>query len=364
MKSYTSYFLGIPLPQKYLKEFGQVLDYIRTIDSSIETVYPQTPHITIYYLNKQAEYILEEMNEELKPFSSILNKAILTIGGFNYFTKDDPKVLFLDVKYPKALIDLRNKISEVLGKYSALDNNLPFHPHMTIGRIKNIEGKQSFNKAKNKIMERLEKTHWELNISEIALYGADSTKSPEYQEKLITIPIDHSMIELTDGFITLRPFVLENAIEHLTNEDEAQIKWLSGEKGTLEGVQNWIKRNQQYWDNDGPVFNFAIFDQKNNLIGLIEANTDYRNLDGVEEGDANISYGLYPFARRKGYMVRAISLMNDFLKNKKVKRSIIRIDPKNVDSLKVPQRSGFAENGIISINKNKKLAIFIKNLIK
>src|SRR5436189_4491765 len=98
MKSYTSCFLGIPLPQKYLKEFGRVSEDIRTIDSSIETVHPQTPHITIYYLNKQSQYVLEEINENIKPFNDILNKVTLTIGGFGYFTKDNPKVLFLDVK--------------------------------------------------------------------------------------------------------------------------------------------------------------------------------------------------------------------------------------------------------------------------
>jgi hypothetical protein len=53
------------------------------------------------------------------------------------------------------------------------------------------------------------------------------------------------MIELIDGFITLRPFIFENAKEHLANEDEAQVKWLSGEKGTLEGVQNWIKGSSE-----------------------------------------------------------------------------------------------------------------------
>lgn len=189
MKSYTSYFLGIPLPQKYLKEFRLVLDDIRTIDSSIETVDPQTPHITIYYLNKQSQYVLEEINENIKPFNDILNKVALTIGGFDYFTKDNPKVLFLEIKYPKALINYRNKISRFLEKYSASDNNLPFHPHMTVGRIKSIQGQQSFNKNRNEILAILEKIHWEFKISEIILYGADSTKSPEHQEKLLTIPI-------------------------------------------------------------------------------------------------------------------------------------------------------------------------------
>ena len=189
MISYTSYFLGIPLPQIYLKEFSQLLNEINTIDSSIETVHPQTPHVTIYYLNKQSQYALEEINSAIKPISDILNKAILPIGGFDYLTKDSPKVLFLDVKYSKALIDYRNKVSEVLGKYSASDNNLPFHPHMTVGRIKSIQGQKNFNKNRNEILARLEKIHWEFQINEIILYGVDSTKLPEHQEKLLIIPV-------------------------------------------------------------------------------------------------------------------------------------------------------------------------------
>ena len=189
VKSYTSYFLGIPLPQKYLKEFEQLLADIHSIDSSIETVRPQTPHITIYYLNKQSQYVLEEINDAIKPFSNILNKVALKIEGFNYFTKDNPKVLFLDVKYPKALINFKNKVSEVLGKYSAADNNLPFRPHMTIGRIKTIQGQQSFKENGNEILARLERIRWSFKVNEIILYGVNSTKLTEHQEKLLTIPV-------------------------------------------------------------------------------------------------------------------------------------------------------------------------------
>ncbi|MDO8639032.1 MAG: hypothetical protein Q7R43_05650 [Candidatus Daviesbacteria bacterium] len=50
------------------------------------------------------------------------------------------------------------------------------------------------------------------------------------------------MVELTDRIIKIRPFTLENAEEHLAGEDEAQVKWLSDGKGTLEGVQKWIQK--------------------------------------------------------------------------------------------------------------------------
>lgn len=189
MKNYTSCCLGIPLPQEYISEFDLLLRDIHIIDSSIEIVQPQTPHITIYYLNKQSQYLLEEIDKKIQPFTEILNGIALTIGGFGCFTKDNPKVLFLDVIYPKALIEYRNKVSEVLKEYGASDNSLPFNPHMTVGRINSIQAKQSLKKNEKEIVARLNRTRWGFEINEIALYGVDSTKSPEHQKKLLTNPV-------------------------------------------------------------------------------------------------------------------------------------------------------------------------------
>jgi hypothetical protein len=71
------------------------------------------------------------------------------------------------------------------------------------------------------------------------------------------------MQKLTDGTITLRPFTIEDSEEHLEGEYKEQAQWLSGGKSTLEGMRNWITKNKQYWDNNGPVFNFAIVKDEN-----------------------------------------------------------------------------------------------------
>lgn len=189
MKSYTSCFLGIPLPQEYLREFEQLLDDIHSLDFSIETVLPQTPHVTICYLNRQSQYSLEEINKKIQPFTESLNEIKLRIGGFGYFTEDNSRVLFLHVTYPKALIEYKNKVSEALREFSGIDNSLSFHPHMTIGRIKNALTQQSFKKNEEKLSLRLNSIHWDFKINEIVIYGVDSTKSPELQEKLLTILI-------------------------------------------------------------------------------------------------------------------------------------------------------------------------------
>lgn len=113
-------------------------------------------------------------------------------------------------------------------------------------------------------------------------------------------------------------------------------------KSTLQTVTDWIKKNQRYWETDGPIFAFAICEkQSNQLIGMIEANTDRTKIPELEQGDANISYMLYPKARGKGYMAHAMSLMLEFLKQKGVKRAIIRVKPENIKSVNVAKRYGF-----------------------
>lgn len=170
------------------------------------------------------------------------------------------------------------------------------------------------------------------------------------------------MNKLSDGVIALRPFTINDAQEHLEGEDEEQIKWLSGGKSTLDSVKKWINKNQKLWENGGSVFNFAVEDKEGRLMGMVEANVDYRSFKTYEEGDANVSYGLYPFARRKGYASRAVELLIKFLKDKGLKRAVIRINPENKNSQKVPVHCGFVKQGIIKTEKGEEFLIFIKDL--
>lgn len=171
-------------------------------------------------------------------------------------------------------------------------------------------------------------------------------------------------MELTDGVIILRPFRPKDAEAHLAGEDVEQIKWLSGGKGTLDGVRTWIKKNQINWQNNGPIFNFAIWDKTcRSLVGMVEANTDYQSIEGISQGDTNISYGLYPNSRGKGYASRAVKLVADFLKTKRIKRSVIRVNPKNEASVKTARRLGYEKVNQITTKKHETLDIYVKNLI-
>lgn len=173
---------------------------------------------------------------------------------------------------------------------------------------------------------------------------------------------DFVQSELTDETITIKPYIdLSLAKIQLTNEDADIVKFLIEKKSTLKSVVNWIKKNQDYWKNKGPSFAFAIFDKSNSLVGMVEANTDHNKIEELQEGDANISYEIFPFARGKGYSSRAVKLIMKFLKSIGVRRAILRISPENKYSLLIPKKCGFAKIG--ETNKNGEInLIFVKVL--
>ena len=157
---------------------------------------------------------------------------------------------------------------------------------------------------------------------------------------------------------------MEDAEKHLSGDDESQIKWLSGGKSTLESVQNWIRKNSESWQTGGHVFNFALWTAEGNLVGMVEANTDDSSIEGLEKGDANISYSLYPDARGKGYVTRAVDLLLEFLRSRGIKRAVIRVHPENINSMGVPLRSGFKEVDPIKDKAGNPFRVFIKQLVK
>ncbi len=183
-------------------------------------------------------------------------------------------------------------------------------------------------------------------------------------EKVKSIENKDSYPEISDEVIKLKPFRLEDAERHISGEDESQIKWLSGGKSTLKDTQNWIRKNLESWQTGGHVFNFAIWTKEDNLAGMVEANTDNTSIEGLEEGDANISYSLYPEARGKGYVTRAVNLLVEFLRGKGVKRAVIRVHPENTSSLNIPLRCGFKKVGTIEDKNGNPLSIFVKQLTK
>lgn len=150
---------------------------------------------------------------------------------------------------------------------------------------------------------------------------------------------------LADGVITLRMMTLDDAEDHIKNEDELTIRYLSECQSTLESTRGWIEKNRLSWEEGGSIRCFGIQENSSgDLVGMIEANS---SAPGYRANIiANISYGVRSAVRGKGYVPRAVNLIVRYLvaeTNNVV--AVIQFDPENCSSERVAQKAGFKHLG-------------------
>lgn len=171
--------------------------------------------------------------------------------------------------------------------------------------------------------------------------------------------MDQCKSRVTDGVIFLRPQTAEDAADHLAGEDEDMARWVSGGRSTPATVETFIRNNQESWRTDGPRRSFGVFDcASNRLIGFIEVNLARL----VGPGEVNVSYGIFPQWRRKGLALRAINLMDQYLRTATEARQIVlRIFPANTASLKLAEKAGFTFQGLFDEPEGR-MARYVRDL--
>jgi RimJ/RimL family protein N-acetyltransferase len=149
---------------------------------------------------------------------------------------------------------------------------------------------------------------------------------------------------LTDGVIFLRPLAAEDAADHLAGEDEEMSKWVSGGRSTPATVEAFIRNSQENWRSGGPRRAFGVFDcVSHRLVGFIEVNLARL----VEPGQVNVSYGVFRQWRRQGLALRAIDLMEEYLRTAtEARQMVFRIAPANTASLKLAKKASFTFRGL------------------
>ena len=76
------------------------------------------------------------------------------------------------------------------------------------------------------------------------------------------------------------------------------------------------------------------------LAGYVDCDPDV--MDGLEPGDVNISYAVHPWARGRGVASEAVRLILEYIRENHIgTRAAIRVEPDNVASVRVAEKSGF-----------------------
>jgi 2'-5' RNA ligase len=141
-------FIAIEVPEEVKEEINSLQERLRESPSRVK---PKNIHLTLKFLgNIDAERIdsigkaLETAGKDIRPFT-------ITVEGLGAFPNlKTPRVLWVGVVASEELTHLYKNIEEGLHKIGFEKEHRPFHPHLTLLRVKSRdEGRRLAERVKD-----------------------------------------------------------------------------------------------------------------------------------------------------------------------------------------------------------------------
>lgn len=145
------------------------------VDDSIKWVDKNGIHITLHFFgNIEQEKIpliksiMQAAVKEMDPFT-------IQLKGCGFFGKmNNPSIIWTKIEKQNSLIKLHQNLQFLLQKNNFPIDEQPFHPHLTLGRVKQIKDVNTFIEVLDDFKDAFS---WKQSVTEISLF--ESTLTPK-----------------------------------------------------------------------------------------------------------------------------------------------------------------------------------------
>jgi len=151
------------------KLIGQLREFKRLFKNErINWVPEDNFHLTLRFNGDTTREQLEALYLEMDMVANQISTFNFQISGTGYFVrKGNPRVLFVNIVFPEEMKKLAEKIETAVVSVGFQENLKPFRPHLTMGRIKQLENRTRFYQ----MMEEQPKVEYQsVQVSEFILY--------------------------------------------------------------------------------------------------------------------------------------------------------------------------------------------------
>lgn len=135
-------FIGIGLPEECRGSIADALSPLRTKEVPVSWTPPRNLHVTLKFLGEVPAGRVEELaglmdraGRDIPPF------GVRVEGAGAFPTLRAPRVLWIGIREPLELVGkLHQNMENVLSGAGFPPDERPFHPHVTVGRVKGRAG--------------------------------------------------------------------------------------------------------------------------------------------------------------------------------------------------------------------------------
>jgi 2'-5' RNA ligase len=136
-------FLAIELPGSVLRKIGEIQGGLKSSRAEVRWTNPEKVHLTLKFFGNieesRIDAIFKSIEEPLAKTSPFSLK-VRGVGAFPHLK--NPRVIWVGlVDEREVLTSLQKQIEAQLEKIGFQPENRPFHPHLTLGRMKSSRGK-------------------------------------------------------------------------------------------------------------------------------------------------------------------------------------------------------------------------------
>jgi 2'-5' RNA ligase len=130
-------FLAVPADPKVRAAVVALSSGVQSSASGIRWEDPMKLHLTLKFLGSVDPGILTKLSDDIASLISYHSSFDMIYEGVGAFPSvDRPKILWVGVRGDEQMIHLQRDIEHVAKKFGFAEDDKPFHPHITIARVK------------------------------------------------------------------------------------------------------------------------------------------------------------------------------------------------------------------------------------
>ena len=165
-------FLAIELPKLILKKIEEVQRDLRSTRADVRWVNPEKIHLTLKFFGNIEESRIDPIFKSIEEPIRNTPPYSIEVKGVGAFPQlRNPRVIWIGLVNGKEILtSFQKQIETQLEKIGFQTENRPFHPHLTLGRMKSSRGKEE-------MVERMEKHREEefgdFQVERVILFKSD-----------------------------------------------------------------------------------------------------------------------------------------------------------------------------------------------
>jgi 2'-5' RNA ligase len=136
-------FLAIELPESILRRIGEVQRDLKSSRADVRWVSPQNIHLTLKFFGNIEESKIDSIAQSIEEPARTFSPIGITVRGMGAFPGlKSPRVIWIGLHdEKKVLVSFQKQLDGELQKIGFQPEDRPFHPHLTLGRMRSNRGK-------------------------------------------------------------------------------------------------------------------------------------------------------------------------------------------------------------------------------